>query len=68
MKIKLAVITALVALLKVLAETYLPGMPISAELINSVLVILCGWLSVEIVELIPPVQKLTARLRERGLW
>lgn len=36
------VVVALIALFKALAEQYLPGFPISEELINSVVVFLLG--------------------------
>jgi len=68
MNIKLVVVTALVALLKVLAETYLPNFPISAELINSVIVGLLAMLGVSVGEF--TARGFIARhdLKSRGLW
>ena len=68
MKIKIAVVIAFVALLKVLAETYLPGFPISAELINTVIMSLLAFLGVQVVEALPGVRKLVDKMRSRNLW
>jgi hypothetical protein len=50
MKLKFAVFAALVGLLKVLAETYAPGFPISVELINTLLLALLALVGVDVVE------------------
>jgi hypothetical protein len=50
MKLKNVVFVALVAFLKVLAENYLPAFPITAELINSLLLALLGLVGVDVVE------------------
>jgi hypothetical protein len=64
--IKLAVVTAFVALLKVLAETYLPTFPISAELINTVILALLSALGVSVVEV--AAKGFVGDLKNRGLW
>lgn len=50
MQLKNTVFLALVALLKVIAEAYFPQFPISAELINSLLLALLALVGVDIVE------------------
>jgi hypothetical protein len=50
MQLKNTVFLAIVALLKVLAETYLPNFPISVELINTVLLALLALVGVDVVE------------------
>lgn len=64
--LKYAVVAAFVALLKVLAETYLPTFPISTELINSVVLGLLAMLGVEVVEF--AAMGVVSNLRSRGLW
>lgn len=64
--IKTAVVAAVVFLLKVLAEAYLPMFPISTELINSLVLGLLGLFGIEVVEFMA--KKKIASLRERGLW
>ena len=41
------VLAALVTLIKVVFEVYLPQFPITPELINSILVVLLGWFGLE---------------------
>ena len=50
MKLKNVVFVAGIAFLKVLAENYLPNFPITAELINSLLLALFGLVGVDVVE------------------
>lgn len=68
MNVKLAVVTALVALLKVLAENYLPSFPISAELINSVILSLLALLGVSVVDVAAKGYIARNNLKERGIW
>ena len=42
------VLAALVALVKVIFETYLPQFPVTAELIYSVIVVILGWFGLEV--------------------
>lgn len=44
------IVAALVALLKALADKYLPGFPISAELVNAVVVFLLGLFGLNAVK------------------
>ncbi len=68
MNVKLAVITALVALLKVVAEAYFPQFPISAELINSVILGLLTLLGVSVVDVAAKAYIARNNLKERGIW
>ena len=60
-------LAALVELFKTLFETYLPNIPITAELINSVLVIVLSWFGLEVVKIgvatYAPKSKLNAHFR-----
>jgi hypothetical protein len=50
MKIKNVVVVAFVALLKAVAEAYLPNFPISLDLINTVILALLALVGVDVVE------------------
>lgn len=64
--IKKAVLTAFVVLLKVIAENYLPGFPISVELIDTIILALAALFGVDVVEF--AAKRAVANLSLRGLW
>ena len=68
MSIKLAVVAAFVALLKAIVDAYLPGFPISAELINTLILALLALAGVEVVPVLPGVRKLIQKAKSKGLW
>ena len=59
------VLAAIVALVKIVIDTYFPQFPVSAELINAVIVFLIGLFVREGIKTAFPAQ--TAALKERGL-
>ena len=64
--IKLAVVLALVELLYVIVQTYLPQFPIAKELINTIVLTILAWLGVDVIEV--AAKNHVAKLRARGLW
>jgi hypothetical protein len=64
--IKLVVVVAFVELLFVIVWAYLPGFPISKELINTIVLAILALLGVDVVEF--AAKKAVAKLHERGLW
>lgn len=64
--IKLVVVAAFVELLYVIAQAYLPGFPISKELVNTIVLAVLALLGVDVVEV--AAKGLVAKMRARGLW
>lgn len=68
MKIKRIVVAAFVLLLKAILTAYVPDLPVSEELVNALVLYLLTAAGVEVVELLPGVRKVVAKLTDKKLW